>query len=64
MAKATTREAEVLLVNQNLEALVRRRVLEAFELALDDDLTKALGECGLRLLESTSISLVVDNVQF
>ncbi len=43
MSKATTGEAEVLRLRQNVQTLLRRRVLEAVELVLEEELTEALG---------------------
>jgi hypothetical protein len=43
MSKATTSEAEVLRLRQSVQALLRRRVLEAVELVLEEELTEALG---------------------
>ncbi len=43
MSKATTGEAEVLRLRQSIEAQMRRRILEAIELVLEEELTEALG---------------------
>ena len=43
MSKATTGEAEVLRLRQNVQTLLRRRVLEAVEQVLEEELTEALG---------------------
>jgi transposase-like protein len=43
MSKTTTGEAEVLRLRQSLETQMRRRILEAIELVLEEELTEALG---------------------
>ena len=43
MSKATTGEADVLRLRQDVQTLLRRRVLEAVELVLEEELTEALG---------------------
>ena len=43
MSKATTGEADVLRLRQNVQTLLRRRALEAVELVLEEELTEALG---------------------
>ena len=43
MSKATIGEAEVLRLRQNVQTLLRRRVLEAVEQVLEEELTEALG---------------------
>ena len=43
MSKATTGEAEVLRLRQNIQTQLRRRILEAIEAALEEELRKALG---------------------
>ncbi len=43
MSKATTGEAEVLRLRQSIETQMRRRILEAIELVLEEELTAALG---------------------
>ncbi len=43
MSKATTGEAEVLRLRQSIEMQMRRRILEAIELVLEEELTEALG---------------------
>lgn len=43
MSKATTGEADVLCLRQNVQQMLRRRVLEAVELVLEEELTEALG---------------------
>ena len=43
MKKATTGEAEVLRLRQSIEMQMRRRILEAIELVLEEELTEALG---------------------
>ncbi len=43
MSKATTGEAEVLRLRQSIETQMRRRILEAIELVLEEELTEALG---------------------
>jgi len=43
MSKATTGEAEVLSLRQSIETQMRRRILEAIELLLEEELTEALG---------------------
>ena len=43
MKEATTSAAEVLRLRQNIQALLRRRVLEAVEQVLEEELTEALG---------------------
>jgi transposase-like protein len=43
MSKATTSEAEVLRLRQSIETQMRRRILEAIELVLEEELTEALG---------------------
>ena len=39
MSKATTGEAEVLRLRQGIETQMRRRILEAIELVLEEELT-------------------------
>jgi hypothetical protein len=48
MSKTTIGEAEVLRLRQNVQALLRRRVLEAVEQVLEEELTEALGPDELR----------------
>lgn len=43
MSKTTTGEAEVLRLRQGIETQMRRKVLEAIELVLEEELTEALG---------------------
>ena len=43
MSKGTTSEAEVVRLRQNIETQMRRRILEAIELVLEEELTEALG---------------------
>jgi putative transposase len=43
MSKTTTEEAEVLRLRQSIETQMRRRILEAIELVLEEELTQALG---------------------
>lgn len=43
MSKVTTGEAEVLRLRQSIETQMRRRILEAIELVLEEELTEALG---------------------
>ena len=43
MSKATTGEAEVLRLRQSIQTQMRRRILEAIELVLEEELTEALG---------------------
>ncbi len=43
MSKATTGEAEVLRLRQSIETQMRRRILEAIEFVLEEELTEALG---------------------
>ena len=43
MSKATTGEAEVLRLRESIEMQMRRRILEAIELVLEEELTEALG---------------------
>ena len=43
MKKATTGEAEVLRLRESIEMQMRRRILEAIELVLEEELTEALG---------------------
>ncbi len=43
MSEATTGEAEVLRLRQSIETQMRRRILEAIELVLEEELTEALG---------------------
>ncbi len=43
MSNATTGEAEVLRLRQSIETQMRRRILEAIELVLEEELTEALG---------------------
>jgi transposase-like protein len=43
MSKTTTAEADLLRLRQDVQALLRRRVLEAVELVLEEELTEALG---------------------
>ena len=41
MSKATTGEAELLRMRQGIETQMRRRILEAIELVLEEELTAA-----------------------
>jgi putative transposase len=43
MKKATTGEVEVLRLRESIEMQMRRRILEAIELVLEEELTEALG---------------------
>jgi transposase-like protein len=43
MSKATTGEAEVLRLRESIRIQMRRRILEAIELVLEEELTEALG---------------------
>ena len=43
MSEATTEEADVLRLRQNVQQMLRQRVLEAVELVLEEELTEALG---------------------
>ena len=43
MSKTTTGEAEVLRLRQSIQTQMRRRILEAIELVLEEELTEALG---------------------
>lgn len=43
MSKATTGEAEVLRLRQSVQTQMRRRILEAIEVVLEEELTEALG---------------------
>jgi putative transposase len=43
MSKGTTGEADVIRLRQNIQDLLRRRVLEAVETVLEEELTEALG---------------------
>ncbi len=43
MLKATAGKAEVLRLRQSIESQMRRRILEAIELVLEEELTEALG---------------------
>ncbi len=43
MSEATTGEAEVLRLRQSIETQMRRRILEAIEFVLEEELTEALG---------------------
>jgi transposase-like protein len=43
MSEGTTSEAEVIRLRQNIETQMRRRILEAIELVLEEELTEALG---------------------
>ena len=43
MSEGTTSEAEVIRLRQNIETQMRRRILEAIELVLEEELTDALG---------------------
>jgi len=43
MSKTTTGEAEVLRLRQSIQSQMRRRILEAIELVLEEELTEALG---------------------
>jgi len=43
MSETTTGEAEVLRLRQSIETQMRRRILEAIELVLEEELTDALG---------------------
>ncbi len=43
MSEGTTSEAEVIRLRQSIETLMRRRILEAIEVVLEEELTEALG---------------------
>ena len=43
MSKGTTVEAEVIRLRQSIETQMRRRILEAIEVVLKEELTEALG---------------------
>lgn len=43
MSEGTTVEAEVIRLRQNIETQMRRRILEAIEVVLEEELTEALG---------------------
>ena len=43
MSEGTTSEAEVIRLRRNIETQMRRRILEAIELVLEEELTGALG---------------------
>ncbi len=43
MSEDTTGEAEVIRLRQSLETQMRRRILEAIEVVLEEELTEALG---------------------
>ena len=43
MSEGTTIEAEVIRLRQGIETQMRRRILEAIELVLEEELTEALG---------------------
>ena len=43
MSKGTTGEADVIRLRQNIQDLLRRRVLEAVETVLEEELSQALG---------------------
>ena len=43
MLKATTAKAEVLRLHQSIQTQMRRRILEASELALEEELTESPG---------------------
>ncbi len=43
MSKTTTGQAEVLRLRQSIQTQMRRRILEAIELVLEEELTEALG---------------------
>ncbi len=43
MSKGTTGEAEVVRLRQSMETQMRRRILEAIEFVLEEELTEALG---------------------
>ncbi len=43
MLEGTTREAEVVRLRQSIETQMRRRILEAIEFVLEEELTEALG---------------------
>jgi transposase-like protein len=43
MSEGTTSEAEVIRLRQSIETQMRRRILEAIELVLEEELTEALG---------------------
>ncbi len=43
MSEGTTSEAEVIRLRQNIETQMRRRILEAIEVVLEEELTEALG---------------------
>ena len=43
MSKGTTGEADVIRLRQNIQDLLRRRVLEAVETVLEEELSNALG---------------------
>ncbi len=43
MQEGTTSEAEVIRLRQGIETQMRRRILEAIEVVLEEELTEALG---------------------
>ncbi len=43
MKEGTTVEAEVIRLRQSIETQMRRRILEAIEVVLEEELTEALG---------------------
>jgi putative transposase len=43
MSEGTTREADVIRLRENISTLLRRRVLEAVQEVLDEELAQALG---------------------
>ncbi len=43
MSEGTTSEAEVIRLRRNIETQMRRRILEAIEVVLEEELTAALG---------------------
>ncbi len=43
MSKITTGEADVIRLRQNIRDLLRRRVLEAVQTVLEEELSEALG---------------------
>ena len=59
MSKATTGQAEVLRLRQDVQALLCRRILEAIELVLEEELTEVLGvaEDGLAAREAYGASV-------
>jgi len=52
MSKGTTGEADVTRLRQNIQDLLRRRVLEAVQSVLEEELSEALGNGAVRAFRS------------